>query len=119
MAAESSLEKIEAALRERAPTIEPGKRVTCPELIDPAMVFTGRRLAYLVSQSLDGFCELFVRERDGQVPCWLLRHERWHVIAKVVGLLENNHIASMQTSDPIALRNRSDKVDTVVDPLTC
>jgi hypothetical protein len=116
-----SLQKIAVALAKHAPTIGPGKRAFCADFIDAAMVFNGRRLSFLVSESLDGFCELFVRQKDDEKerPCWLLRHEKWHTVAKVMILLESNHVAPMQTSDPIALRDRSGCTDTVIDPLTC
>src|SRR5262245_3298539 len=85
---ESLLQQIQEALTREAPTIERGKRCSCAEFIDPAMAFTGQKLKYLVSESLDGCCELFVSEHDGRSPCPLLRHEKWHTIAKVVILLE-------------------------------
>jgi hypothetical protein len=112
-----NLQKIEGAL---APTIGPGKRVTCEAFIDPAMLFVGGRLAYLVSQNIDSTCELSVREKVGrEVSCTLLRHEHWRVVAKIVALLEANGLQWIRTSDPIALRNQYGKVDTIVDSSSC
>src|SRR5262245_28492383 len=116
---ESLLQQIQEALTREAPTIERGKRCSCAEFIDPAMAFTGQKLKYLVSESLDGCCELFVSEHDGRSPCPLLRHEKWHTIAKVVILIEQSALRSIQTSMPIELRDQRGCVDTVLDICSC
>jgi hypothetical protein len=81
-----------------------------------SMLFAGRKLAFLVSEWVDGFCELFVREADcREEPYKLLKHERWHTLANVIYLLELNNVPGIQSPDPIYLKDRHGNGVAVID----
>src|SRR6476620_2948598 len=111
-----SLEKIRDALSKHAPSVMPVE--SCGgdndgRIID-SLLFVGRRLAFLVSEYADGCVELFVRESDClEEPCRLLVREKWHTSRRSVILLESNRIPGIQSGEPIRLKDRSGRVDTV------
>jgi hypothetical protein len=123
MAAESSLEKIQEAFAKYAPSVEFIERCDNEGAEDwcvGSMLFAGKKLAYVIAESVDAFCVLYTRESDcREAFCTLLRHEEWYTVAQVVLLLEGNGVQWIQTSEPIELRDRYGSVDTVIGSDPC
>ena len=117
-----SLQKIRDALSKYAPSIKVAKcaKTDREDGFVDSLIFYGPRLAFLASEYFDGRIELFVFEAGcRETPCRLLVHERWHTVAKVIVLLENNNVPAIQTNEAIDLKSRDGRTDTVVDVASC
>jgi hypothetical protein len=79
-------------------------------------LFVGQRLSYCVTVFNDCHVALLVRDADANDPPRLMpRHEKsWHWIARIVLCLEAAGIETVQTNEPIELRdNRGEHFLTI------
>ena len=121
----TTLEQIRIALEFCAPvSIEfigfsdrpPDAAQTLEWPINQYAMFVGRRLSYCVTVFDDGYCALHVRDADArEKPRIMPKHERdWHWVARIILCLEANGIETVQTDEPIELRdNRGEHFLTI------